>query len=510
MTPPVRWWETRWMAAAVTLIAILPLLWPTIPPLTDLPGHIGRYRVMLGDDAAVLGQWYHYTWRLVGNLGVDLLVAGFAPWFGLEPTVKAIVIGTVAGTVIGTLWISRELHGRVSPFAFFALPLAYSYVFQFGFVNYTLAMALTLCGWALWLRLGRSGALLARALLFVPFGFVVWTAHVAGWAMLCLFAFGGEWARLRDRHDVVSATVRAGLATLPLAPPALLLVLWRSGDSGGGTGKWFDFAAKFEGLAFVLRDRWAVADLAAAALLLIVIAAAVRGWIGRIDRRAAAAAALAATAFLLLPFLLMGSAYADMRLLPYAIIVALAGIVPVTSRYTSRIALAGLIFFGVRTALTTASFALYDREWTRELAALDHIPRGARVLALVGESCRQPWAHRRLSHLPSLIIARRAAFANSEWRLEGAPILSVNLPGAGFFANDPSQVVVPRYCPEVAHLLPQKTALASFPRASFTHVWLIHAHPLQPGELSGMTVVWRDGPSMVLRIAPPPASRPLS
>src|SRR4051812_31691005 len=41
------WWEQRWVAAALVLLSTIPLLWPHIPPLVDLPGHMGRYRVQL-------------------------------------------------------------------------------------------------------------------------------------------------------------------------------------------------------------------------------------------------------------------------------------------------------------------------------------------------------------------------------------------------------------------------------------------------------------------------------
>lgn len=493
-----RWWETRRVAALAMLIAALPLLWPAVPPLTDLPGHIGRYRVMLASDAGVLSQWFEFNWRPVGNLGVDLLVAALGPVLGLEPAVKAIVVAIPVLTVGGTLWLSRELHGRVSPWAFFALPLAYSYPLHFGFVNFCLAMALAIPAWALWLRMGPW---LARAALFVVIGITVWTAHIVGWAMLCLFVFGGEWAVRRGQGErVVPATWRAGLASLPLAPPALLLLVWRSGGSAGETERWFDLMTKLEGVSIVLRDRWFLLDVGSVALLLILIYAAARGRIGRIEPRAAAAAALGGIAFLLLPFTLMGSAYADMRLLPYAMLVALAGIAPRAGANLSRIALAGAAFFVIRIAANTASLALYDRDWTRELTALDHIPRGSRVLALTGDTCEQPWAHRRLSHLPGLVIARRAAFANDQWLLAGAPLLTVTLPGAGFFAQDPSQVVLPAPCVNDPNLLAQSQALASFPRASFTYLWLVQPHPIAPGQLSGMTVIWRDGPSMLLQI----------
>jgi hypothetical protein len=59
-------------------------------------------------------------------------------------------------------------HGKVPPTSLFALPLAYAFPFQFGFVNFTLGVALTFLAAALWLRLGTQGRTRLRAALFVP------------------------------------------------------------------------------------------------------------------------------------------------------------------------------------------------------------------------------------------------------------------------------------------------------------------------------------------------------
>ena len=65
---------------ALVLLSCVPLLWPDVPPLTDLPGHMGRYRVQL--DLATspdLQQYFGFDWQVIGNLGVDLLVEALAP-----------------------------------------------------------------------------------------------------------------------------------------------------------------------------------------------------------------------------------------------------------------------------------------------------------------------------------------------------------------------------------------------------------------------------------------------
>ena len=41
------WWESRTCLALVVLATMVPLIYPAIPPLVDLFGHMGRYRVEL-------------------------------------------------------------------------------------------------------------------------------------------------------------------------------------------------------------------------------------------------------------------------------------------------------------------------------------------------------------------------------------------------------------------------------------------------------------------------------
>ncbi|RZM20609.1 MAG: hypothetical protein EOP67_53770, partial [Sphingomonas sp.] len=171
----LHWWQTRGFVVAVALASMIPLLWPEIPPLVDLPGHMGRYRVQLAiADNPWLNQWYNFRWQMIGNLGIDLLIVPLAPIFGLQLAVKLIVMAIPALTVTGLLWIAREVHGRIPATALFALPLAYSYPFQFGFVNFALGMALALNLFALWLRMGRLDRRQLRTIIFVPISCLLW------------------------------------------------------------------------------------------------------------------------------------------------------------------------------------------------------------------------------------------------------------------------------------------------------------------------------------------------
>ena len=81
---PRGWWQNPVVIAAVILLAAVPLLYPKIPPLVDLFGHMGRYRVQLDiGHSPWLKDYYGFHWAAIGNLGVDMLVMPLGSLLGL-------------------------------------------------------------------------------------------------------------------------------------------------------------------------------------------------------------------------------------------------------------------------------------------------------------------------------------------------------------------------------------------------------------------------------------------
>jgi len=515
---PFQWWEYRWVAAALVLLSAVPLLWPDVPPLVDLPGHIGRYRVQLDlAGSPELQRFYTFEWALIGNLGVDLIVQALGPLFGIEPVVKYVVAAIPALTAAGLLWVAREVHGRVPPTALFALPFAYNYPFLFGFVNFALAMALALLAFALWLRLGRQERWVLRIVVMLPISMLLWVCHAFGWGTLGVMAFSAELVRQYDRSGrVVLATWRSGLHCLALAPPVVLMLAWRS-NAGGQTFDWFNWEAKLVWLQMVLRDRWQWFDQGALLVILALLALVLLSRKLAFSRNLLASALFMLAVFLVLPRVVFGSAYADMRMAPYIFAVAIIAIRVSEGhmRLSRTLALAGLAFFLVRTGGTTVSAYLYDQRFDRELGALDHVPPGAPVVSFVGRPCIEPWGMSRLHHLPALAIVRRLAFSNDQWTMAGAQLLSAGYPAGGRFVRDPSQIVTENRCRGEAWLTIDQS-LATFPRDAFDYVWLIDPPPYDPALTAGLTPVWRDGSSVLYRVnrvgrgagpAPPPPAR---
>ncbi|MEH3100368.1 hypothetical protein [Sphingomonas adhaesiva] len=508
----LHWWQTRWFVIAAVLAAAIPLLYPAIPPIVDLPGHMGRYRVQL-DRAAYpwLHDWYKFEWSLIGNLGVDLLIEPLAPLIGLEPAVKLIVLTIPMLTVAGLLWIAREVHGRIPATALFALPLAYGYPFQFGFVNFALSLGLALCLFGLWLRMARLGRLRWRAAVFVPLSCLLWLCHTFGWGVLGVLAFSSEMIRQHDLRRErgnghwLHSWFRAGLGCVPLALPMLLMIAWRSGaDVTGQTADFFYWRTKIAWVVMALRDRWLWWDIAGMAVIYLVLFKALRDPRIGYSRHLGLSALFMLAVYIVLPRIVFGSAYADMRMAPFLIAIAVIAIRPkpgTTFRHAAILAALGLAFYAARLTGTTISYAMFAQDYEEELAALPQVPIGARLISFVGHNCNNAWRMSRLEHLPAIALERRMAYTDDQWSMAGAQLLTSRYADAGGFAHDPTQIVTEVKCAR-EWWRPINYALARFPRDAFDYVWLIRPPAYDPRFAVGLKPIWRapGGTSVLFEI----------
>ena len=495
------WWESRVCIALVVLATMVPLLYPGVPPLVDLLGHMGRYRVELDlDHSPWLNQYYDYHWAAIGNLGVDLLIIPLGKLFGLEPAVKLIVLAIPPLTAAGFLWVAREVHGRIPPTAFFALPFIYGYPFLFGFVNFTLSVAFAFLAFGLWLRLGRLERTVIREWLFLPISLVVFFTHTYGWGLLGLMCFSADAVRLHDRgRSWWRAGIEAALHTSVMALPILVMLIWRSETHGGQTVDWFNWKVKWRWIYSALRDRWKLFDIGSLAVTGLVFLFAIVSRKLTLSRNLAFSAIVLAASFVLLPRIIFGSAYADMRLVPYMMAVALLAIRfrGAPDRRTAQVlAVLGLLFFTTRTAANTISLGVAARDQQAKLGAVDLMPRGARVISLVGMTCKEYWPMLRNGHLGAMVIVRKDGFSNDQWVIEGVNLLDLKYMKAGYFAADPSQLVRPDNCIDPLHRQIDQS-LSTLPRNDFDYVWLIDPPPYHAESVADMKPVWR-GPGSIL------------
>lgn len=498
VVPP--WWTRSGVLVFLLLLSLLPLLQPGLPPLTDLPGHVARWHIATAPDASPLHHYFRVEWAWVGNLGTDLLAVPLIGLFGPVGAGHVIAILIVALNVVGMIALSRAVHGRMAEVGLFALPLAFAWPFQMGFVNFELAQGAALPALAGWIALGKRGHGTIRAGLSIPVSLILWTCHSAGWGLFGLMAFGAEIAARIDRGDSLPIALRkAVLACLPLAAPLLpMLLAAPPGAGASASADWFNLPNKLLWIASTFRDRWQWIDLASLGVILFLLYVAWREPRLRFSRRLLLPALFVAIAFLILPRLMMGGAYVDMRLVPAIWILLLLSVGPaVDLRLGRTLALAGLAFLAARTVAVTLSFAERLSERRTELRLISHIPTGSAVLALNYRPCLRDWSDGRDDHLPAFAIIDRDAFVNEQWAIAGQHYLKVAYPQAGPFQADPSQHVYPSACAQEGRSLTR--ALSTFPRNAFGHVWLNGIRLKDPRRF-GLETVWREGRSTLYEV----------
>jgi hypothetical protein len=284
-----------------------------------------------------------------------------------------------------------------------------------------------------------------------------------------------------------------------MALPILIMLIWRSETHGGHTVDWFDWEIKWRWIYSALRDRWKWFDIGSLAVTALLFLYALVSRKLTLSRNLAFSAIVLAVSFAIIPRIVFGSAYADMRLVPYLIAVALLAIRfrGAPDRKTAQVlAVLGLMFFAARVGANTVSLGLAGRDQTAKLDAIDEMPRGARVISLVGMPCREYWPLLRNGHLGAMVIVRREGFSNDQWLLEGVNLLDLKYRAAGYFAADPSELVRPNRCRDFLHRTIDQS-LAALPRNDFDYVWLIDVPPYDHSLVAGLQPVWR-GPGSVL------------
>jgi hypothetical protein len=492
----------------LALFVALPVLLPPVLPLADLGGHLGRYAIQLdaGRDP-VLAQWYTFRWLLIPNLGVDLLVQFFGPLVGLEPAVRAIVFATAFLQAFGILAVSRVAHGRITPFAIVALPFVYAFSFLYGFLNYGLSLGLLWCGLALWIAMSQGAAIRRRWAVFALIATVVWTCHLAGWALLCIGAGSQELVRQHARKGklIPAAIACIGPLTCLLVPWAIKLATLQPATGAGRTNGWFLMTEKLGGLLQVFRDRGFQFDIYSLALVCVLILGSLFTRTTRLNRGLILAAAITAACAIVVPERLLGSFFADQRLIEPALLFALLAI-GLSGRGPSKlphVLFAGaLLFAGARLVGNTVSlWHLGDRS-ANALEVLGSLPRHAQVVAFRALRCPPPmqWTVDRWTHLSGYAIARRHAFSNDQWEVPGAQLLKVHNPAAGPFQVDDSQIVFERDCRGQTGVV----ALAAQVPETIPYLWVLWSTADRP--LAGWAPIARNGPSILYRRAAPAGS----
>jgi hypothetical protein len=493
-----------WLIATVVLAvahAWLILASP-MPPLHDYPGHLARIHIMAGlDQSPFLSEYYDYEWRLRHNLGADLIIFALAQWMPTELAGRLVVAAIPALTFAGLAMARRKIHGRVDSLILLAVPFVFGVWFGWGFLNFCLSIALALIAFALWVDL-RKASVAPRFAGLAAMGFIVWVSHVAGWAVFGAMIFAWEFADVRAGRGWKLAELGAALGRTvwrcaPLALPILLMAT--SPSTGGGLNFKFGdsfWADKIDAPLWSLSFTWDRIDKYCVALLALaaVLAAILRLTI--ISVGFLFGAGLIFLAFIVSPAEAFGGGSVDVRFLtPFALVAAtaLAWRTDLTGgwRGAAMVALAlgiAVVSLG-RLAYTAAAFQRYGEEIEANLALIDPMPQGARVLALIVDPMnggRPP-----LNLIPDMAVVRRDAYCNLQWGEDaGVTLRTLYLSeGPALPGGEGAVMDLDSEGRSTGRL---NQLIAAEPLARFDYVWIVNTHRAGPVsnpalELSGAT-----------------------
>lgn len=488
----------NWLLVAVLIfICTIPIALPSALPLTDLGGHLGRLSVQLdGGRTPHLAKWYNFEWYLVPNLGIDLLVEGLAPAWGLEPTVRLAVALASASTAAGILLLSRAIHGYVTPGAILALPLIYGFSFHFGFLNFNLSLGLALCLAALWVTMEQH----ATAVRWGTFAILcsgLWACHLVGWAIFCIIAGSRELVRQLDHEPIVDALIRTSVVMSSVLTPLVIGLLFGPANPGHGpTDMFFAWPWKLLGFLAAYRDQWQAFDLFSLFFVLFALAWMWASKVMRVDKGLALASLILSSAVVLLPHRMLGSEFADVRLIGPTLMLAL--IAPRPAPRLPKEALQALVI--AATCFTSAriaynSWALWERgdRLRSDLRVVASVPRGAELLTFRVKSCTGPrdWELDWRMHLSGYALARRGAFSNDQWQVPGAQLLTVHHPEVKPYMTAPAPKVGTADC---GPLKDMHTVARNIPQVT-THLWVIW--PSSPEPLEGWKSTSKSGESVL-------------
>jgi hypothetical protein len=412
---------------ALGAVTLSPLLWVRVPPLVDFPSHLARMWILVhGSEIPALASNYGVHWRLVPDLAIDLIVPVFSMLMPVEQAGRLFVALTMLALIGGTATLHRAIHGRVGMWPVWAVLFVYNAELFWGFPN-LFASGIYLFVFAGWIatRHWRVGPRIAT---FAVVATLLCLLHLFAFALYALSVVSYEFGTRAELRRVSSRSFVAWAAVSFQFIPGLLV----SYVSLGGPGRLspgYDHPILSKLYALLTPFTFGLVPagfdffLVPLCLLFLAVAIGTRTLKLAPEMRLPVAAMIVAS--LLMPSVIGGGAFADIRLpvmLPF-VIIASTRFGPLRNQVIFPIVAVALTVFGVRIWTVSQAWGDYDRWFAEFRSASTAIAPGARVLVVQSptELRKMPripesfavLQERLFHHMPSLAVIDRAAFLPS-------------------------------------------------------------------------------------------------
>ncbi len=239
--PPEKWFWP--LAVLLAVVLAIPFFTVDVPPVLDYPNHLARYVVLANPDDPVLARFYAPHWRLVPNLGMDVIASGLLRVVDVYVGGRLLLALSLFAPIAGVVLYSRAAFGRFTLWSLASGVVAYNTVFQFGFMNFLLSLGVAFAGGASWIWMRGRKAPIATALTGALTVTIAFFCHIFGVALFAVLIGTWEVAQLRDEArecKITAACVlrRAALIAVALAPAIVLYFLSPLAGDGSSASTW--------------------------------------------------------------------------------------------------------------------------------------------------------------------------------------------------------------------------------------------------------------------------------
>jgi hypothetical protein len=420
-------WETQigvWplLAVALLLVLVAPFALVDVPPVLDYPNHLARFFVLAHPDDPVLSQMYAPNWRILPNLGMDLIGAALLRVTEVHVGGRILLALSLLAPVAGVIVYHRAVFGRVSLWPLASGLIAYNGIFFLGFMNFLLALGVALCAAAGWIALGRRNMTKTQIVFGGLAGAATFICHIFGAAFFALligsFEADGLWRQRRSAGLLLPGGLVAVRIVAALTPTLLLYCLCPLNAATAPIGPWL-----WDEKLWRLLTPFMTTNAGLTVLTAVVVLSSLMLLRRQLKCVAGLPLALAVLmiVYVAVPETMSTGTLIDLRFSTMACLLLFAGVEPNLTARQARLATAVLgSLIVVRSAYVGSTWIDHRKDLAEIRAAIADIAPGTRVLAARSypdEPVYAPEPERLLpglyptdSHLPALLLIERRAF----------------------------------------------------------------------------------------------------
>jgi hypothetical protein len=395
----------------VAVLAGVPFLVTPWVPLFDHLNHLGRYAMLARyQNSPLFREFYANNLVFTPNLGFDLLATNLGKLLPPERAVQLILFVTIVTTVLGFGTLSVDRNRQLTPLALLPSLFVVNFYVSFGFLNFTLAMAVV--PWALlaFRKLLRDEKPLPRFALFATLCLLTLICHAM--AALVILPAMLLFTAVTERDEAKFGSTKA--VAIALAPYLVILPLaLRSAMGGEGSG--LRFASPVEIVRYVFtafQTGWQLADLVFIGGALLLLAALWFTKTIRFDKTSIALVGGFCLLFVIFPTALKTTANLSPRFLPIAALLV-GSLIWKPVKQTGWVTPAILTLLVGRTTALSIHYYRSGKVTEQVQMELEKLPESAVVYTIIGGS-RSPFTFSTFNpprlFLAQSILAKRSQF----------------------------------------------------------------------------------------------------